>query len=209
MWSGTACPHGEITELSVGTPRLKSQLSSPPPVLMKRGREPDSSKGKESPAGKRGKAAPCSDIDDDEAMLTLMRRRRSTRSGPSGGFGQEKTEKSHSGGAPRGVAAEVADVAVVAVASSAKDAPPPAVTESAFGDTLPPTVLTSAASGASKEAIIVHLVEEEGILVVGGVKPHSSDADNAQGEGPVAEFELEVLSLENVELVAGHSITQV
>ncbi|PON73131.1 hypothetical protein PanWU01x14_059720, partial [Parasponia andersonii] len=63
--------------------------------------------------------------------------------------------------------------------------------------------------GASKEATGVHPVEGEGILVVGGVEPHSSDADNAQGEGPTAEFELEALSLENVELVTGCSITQV
>ncbi|PON35126.1 hypothetical protein PanWU01x14_338710 [Parasponia andersonii] len=179
--SGTACPCGEIAELSRGAPRLKSRLSSPPLVPIKRHHEADSSKEKEGPVGKRGRFAPSSDSDDDEAMLTLMRRRRSACGGPSGGIGQDKTEKSHSGGAPRTVAIETVDAAVVTVASSAEDMPPPAIVEGTLGDTQLSTVPTTAASGASKKSY----------WSMSAVEP-----------------ELEALSLENVELVAGCNIAQ-
>ncbi|PON33194.1 hypothetical protein PanWU01x14_354730, partial [Parasponia andersonii] len=206
---GAVCSHREIAELSAGAPRLKSRLSSPPPVPTKRGRKADLSSEKESPVGKRGRAAPSSGSEDDGATLNLMRRRRSACGGLLGGVGQDKTEKSHSGGALRGPVAEIADVAAVAMTSFAEDALPPTVAESVLGDTLPSTFLISAASGASEEATGVHPVEGHSILVVGGSEPCSSDAGNAQGKGSAAKFELEAHSLENVELVANCSIVQV
>ncbi|PON67884.1 hypothetical protein PanWU01x14_100520, partial [Parasponia andersonii] len=100
--SGAVCPREEIVKLSGGAPRLKSRLSSSLPVPMKCGRKADSSKGKESPVGKRSRAAPSSDTDDDEATLTLMRRKRSAHNCQSMEVGQDKSEKSHSCRAPRG-----------------------------------------------------------------------------------------------------------
>ncbi|PON49745.1 hypothetical protein PanWU01x14_227810, partial [Parasponia andersonii] len=75
----------EIAELSGGVPRLKSRLSSPPPIPAKWQREVGSSNKEESRAGKRGRVVLSSDSDDDGATLTLLRRKRSTRSGQTGG----------------------------------------------------------------------------------------------------------------------------
>ncbi|PON55915.1 hypothetical protein PanWU01x14_184870 [Parasponia andersonii] len=72
---------GEIAELSRGAPRLKSRLSSPPPVPIKQRHEVGSSNKEEGRAEKRGMVAPSSDSDDDGATLTLLRRKRSVRSG--------------------------------------------------------------------------------------------------------------------------------
>ncbi|PON49992.1 hypothetical protein PanWU01x14_226290, partial [Parasponia andersonii] len=72
---------GEIAELSGGAPRLKSKLSSPPPVPIKRRREVGSSNEEEGRVEKRGRVAPLSDSDDDGATLTLLRRKRSVCSG--------------------------------------------------------------------------------------------------------------------------------
>ncbi|PON54852.1 hypothetical protein PanWU01x14_192180, partial [Parasponia andersonii] len=207
--SGAARSRGEIAELSGGGPRLKFQLSSHPPVSMKRGREADSSKGKESPAGKRSRTTPSSDSDDDGAILTLIRRRRSARGGPSKDASQDKTEKSQLRGFPREVVAEAAEAAAVVTASPAEDAPPPAVAEAAPGDAMLSTAPTFATSGASREATGVCSIGGEGVLAIGRVESHSPDVDNAQGEGSAAKFELEVLSLENVELIAGRSHEQV
>ncbi|PON40058.1 hypothetical protein PanWU01x14_300010 [Parasponia andersonii] len=207
--SGATHSYGETAELSRRAPRLKSRLPSPPSVPMKRGREVDPSKEKESSTGKRGRTTPSSDSDDDGATLTLMRRRKFVRDGPSENVGQDKTEKLQPSGSPREVVAEAAEVAAVTVASSTEDAPPPTVVEGALVDALLSTAPTSAISGASKEATGVCLAGGEGVLAVGRVESRSSNADNAQGKSPAAEFELEVLSLENVELIAGRSITQV
>ncbi|PON55787.1 hypothetical protein PanWU01x14_185960, partial [Parasponia andersonii] len=196
--SGAACSRGEIAELSGGAPTLKSRLSSPLSVSMKRGREADTSMGKESPAGKREITTPFSGSDHDGATLTLIKRRRSARGGLSGGVGRDKTEKLHPGGSTRGVTTEAVDVAVVVVVSSAEDAPPPAIAEGVLGDALLPAVPTSAASGALKEATGAHPEEGEGVLAVGEVESRSSDADEAQGEDPAAEPELEALSLETL-----------
>ncbi|PON67297.1 hypothetical protein PanWU01x14_104720 [Parasponia andersonii] len=138
--TGSSAAHSrrEITELSEG-------LSSPTPVTTKQGRDADLSSEKESPVGKRGRAALSSGSEDDGVTLTLMRRRRR---------------------GSKGAAAETADVAAVVVISSTEDASPSAVTESALGDALPPTVLISATSGASEEAIEVHLVEGHNVLTV-------------------------------------------
>ncbi|PON62074.1 hypothetical protein PanWU01x14_140670 [Parasponia andersonii] len=91
--SGAASSRREIAELSRGALRLKSQLSSRPLVSTKQDREPDSSKGEESPAEKKGRIAPSSDSDNDGATLTLMRRRRSMRGGASKDVSQDKAEK--------------------------------------------------------------------------------------------------------------------
>lgn len=96
---GSARPQGEIADLSEGAPRLKSRLSSPPPVSLKRGGEADPSGGTEDPLVKMGKAASHSSSEgDDGATLTLLRRRRSARSRLSGRLGQEKIEKSQADG---------------------------------------------------------------------------------------------------------------
>ncbi|PON66699.1 hypothetical protein PanWU01x14_107360 [Parasponia andersonii] len=123
---------------------------------------------KESSEGKRGRTNSSSDSDDDGATLTLIRRRRSARGGPSDGVGQDKTEKLRLGESPIRVLAEAADVAAVTVASSAEDAPPSTITKGTPGDTLLPTVPTSATSGASKEATGVHPVEEKVSLRLAG-----------------------------------------
>ncbi|PON55856.1 hypothetical protein PanWU01x14_185340 [Parasponia andersonii] len=156
--SSAAHSHGEIAELSGGALRLTSRLSSPPPVSMKRGQEADSPKGKESPVEKRGRTAPSSDNDDDRATLTLMKRRRSARGGPSKDAGQDKTEKLQPGGSPREVEAEAAEAASVSAVSSTEDALPPAITEGVPGDALLSTAPNFATSGASKEATRVRSV---------------------------------------------------
>ncbi|PON79069.1 hypothetical protein PanWU01x14_015700, partial [Parasponia andersonii] len=66
-------------------PRLKSRLSSPPPVPTKRQREVGSSNEEESRAGKRGRVVLSSDSNDDGATLTLLRRKRSTHGGQTEG----------------------------------------------------------------------------------------------------------------------------
>ncbi|PON65881.1 hypothetical protein PanWU01x14_113700, partial [Parasponia andersonii] len=84
--SSTVSLGGEIAELSGGAPRLKSRLSSPPPVPTKWQCEVGSSNEEEGRVEKRGKVAPSSDSDDDGATLTLLKRKRSARSGlPRGG----------------------------------------------------------------------------------------------------------------------------
>ncbi|PON66119.1 hypothetical protein PanWU01x14_111700 [Parasponia andersonii] len=135
-----------------------------------------------------------------------MRKRRSTRGGPSEHVGQDKTEKLQPSGSPIEVVAEAAEVAAIAWASFAEDALPPVVAEGVLGVTLLSTAPTSATLRALKKATRVRLEGGEGVLTVGRVESHSSDADNTKGEGPAAEFELEVLSLKNVRLVAGHNI---
>ncbi|PON72083.1 hypothetical protein PanWU01x14_069250 [Parasponia andersonii] len=69
-----------VTCLGGGAPRLKSRLSSPPPVPIKRRHEVGSSNEEEGRADKKGRVAPSSNSDDDGATLTLLRRRRSVRS---------------------------------------------------------------------------------------------------------------------------------
>ncbi|PON34771.1 hypothetical protein PanWU01x14_341610 [Parasponia andersonii] len=88
----------------------------------------------------------------------------------------------------------------VAVASSAEDAPPPAVVDSALSGPQLSFIPTTAASGASP-------VRGKVALAVGRVESHSADANNAQREGPATELELEALSLENIELVASRTFT--
>ncbi|PON40416.1 hypothetical protein PanWU01x14_297360 [Parasponia andersonii] len=83
--SSTVSLGGEIAELSRGTPRLKSRLSSPPPVPIKRQREVGSSNEEEGRVEKRVRVAPSSDSDDDGATLTLLRRKRSVHRGLPGG----------------------------------------------------------------------------------------------------------------------------
>ncbi|PON76507.1 hypothetical protein PanWU01x14_035610, partial [Parasponia andersonii] len=63
--SSAICLGGEIAKLSGGAPRLKSRLSSPPPVPTKRRHEVGSSNEEEGWAEKRGRVAPSSDSDDD------------------------------------------------------------------------------------------------------------------------------------------------
>ncbi|PON48377.1 hypothetical protein PanWU01x14_237720 [Parasponia andersonii] len=77
---------GEIAELSGGALRLKSRLSSPPPVPTKWQCEVGSSNEEEGRVEKRGRVILSSDSDDDGATLTLLRRKRSARGGqPRGG----------------------------------------------------------------------------------------------------------------------------
>ncbi|PON37393.1 hypothetical protein PanWU01x14_320580, partial [Parasponia andersonii] len=80
-----ASPGGEIADLSWGAPRLKSRLSSPPPVPAKRQREVGSSDAEEVGVAKRGRIILSSDSNDDGATLTLIRRKRSARCSQSGG----------------------------------------------------------------------------------------------------------------------------
>ncbi|PON39643.1 hypothetical protein PanWU01x14_303430 [Parasponia andersonii] len=177
--SDAACPCGGITELNRGALRLKSRLSSPPLVPIKWRHEADSSKEKEGPVGKKGRAPFSSDSDDNRATLTLMRRRRSTCGSPSGRIGQDKTEKSHSGKCPKRVANETADIAAVAMVFFAEDVLPPVVAESTLSDAQFSTVPTTATSGALKRATGACPIRGEDVFAVGMVESHSSDADNA------------------------------
>ncbi|PON78843.1 hypothetical protein PanWU01x14_017420, partial [Parasponia andersonii] len=76
---------GEIAEFSGGVPRLKSRLSSPPPVPTKQQREVGSSNKEEGRVEKRDRVVLSSDSDDDGETLTLLRRKRSVRGGQSRG----------------------------------------------------------------------------------------------------------------------------
>ncbi|PON34822.1 hypothetical protein PanWU01x14_341210 [Parasponia andersonii] len=83
--SGATCLGGEIAELSGGAPRLKSRLSFPPPVPIKRRHEVGSFNEEEGRAEKRSRVAPSCDSDDDGATPILLRRRRSVHSSPPRG----------------------------------------------------------------------------------------------------------------------------
>ncbi|PON62125.1 hypothetical protein PanWU01x14_141180 [Parasponia andersonii] len=77
--SSAASPSGEIADLSGGAPRLKSRLSSPPPVPAKRQCKVGSSDAEEVGVAKRGRVVLSSDSDDPGATLTLIMRKRSGR----------------------------------------------------------------------------------------------------------------------------------
>lgn len=218
--SGSARSRGEIADLSGGAPRLKSRLSSPPSVPLKRGREAGSSGGKEGPLSKKSRAASPSDSKDgDGATLTVLRRRRSVRSGPAGGLGQNRGSKPQTGGSAPQVADGAAEVAVDAepipaatdgALPCASAGPVPTTTDDASPGAL---VSISAAPfpptpGASGGAAGV-LRAESRVLASGEVETHPSGVDGSQGNNMAGGLELEPLTLGNAGALASRSLAQV
>ncbi|PON48660.1 hypothetical protein TorRG33x02_319630, partial [Trema orientale] len=203
---GSARSHGGIAELSEWAPRLKSRLSFSLSLAAKRGREADPSEADKGSVAKRGRTAPSSDSEDDGVTLTVLRRKRSARHGPSERAGQDKTKKLQVvGSAPQVVgsapqvidgAAEAVTVLVTADDASARSAPSPS---SAI-----PTPPSSAVSGGVAEV----LRAEGGALPLGGEEVRASGADGTRGSDSATELQLEPLSLENVDAVASRSLAQ-